>query len=193
VPVVGAWKKAAGGKVRVYTNARPDQRSGKSVDTFALADMDSGRAVTRLDAPIAYGDAYAHAQLKWCSDASVKGKDPTPQKRMCGRRTPVCAGDGAAGARVRRNAGDDVGGDGAGAGADPAVLAAVLADARLPLAAGTAPNRQSYAEAAMAAAAAAKAAHDDATHALRRCALLRFARAARLFLWGGRGRGVSTS
>ena len=76
-----------------------------------------------------------------------------------------------------------MGGDGAGAGADPAVLAAVLADARLPLAAGTAPNRQSYAEAAMAAAAAAKAAHDDATHALRRCALLRFARAARLFLW----------
>ena len=55
------------------------------MDTFALADMDSGRAVTRLDAPIAYGDAYAHAhaQLKWCSDASVKGKDPTPQKRMC--------------------------------------------------------------------------------------------------------------
>ena len=81
--MVGAWKKAAGGKVRVYTNVRPDQRSGKSVDTFALADMDSGRAVTRLDAPIAYGDAYAHAQLKWCSDASVKGKDPTPQKRMC--------------------------------------------------------------------------------------------------------------
>ena len=73
--MVGAWKKAAGGKVRVYTNVRPDQRSGKSVDTFALADMDSGRAVTRLDAPIAYGDAYvhAHAQLKWCSDASVKG------------------------------------------------------------------------------------------------------------------------